>query len=231
MATRERFDVAPMATSSSLRSSFRFGHRGTRIRNRELASQREWPALQEAEDRHDAQPGSLSVVCQRQHAFAKIHACIRHDALNFLDNGPLRRRGVGEVAGRDVKRQFGNDRRGVGRKCAQVRLKTSDTVLVISREVIDFSEGFIGHSVDGLLEGKHSGSETSALIRRTVVGHPLSDQTLLFPRTSNGIRRWFARPGPDERGDQHGTVGAPPEEHLARGHGRALRRIAVGRAR
>src|SRR5688572_11203345 len=104
MVTKERSDVA-QATSSSLRS-FRFGHRGTRIGNTELAPQRERSPLEGTEDRHDAQPGSLSVVCPAQHAFAKIHARIWHGALHLFQHGPLRSRRVGEVPGRDMKGQL-----------------------------------------------------------------------------------------------------------------------------
>ena len=54
---------------------------GTRLGNTELAAQRERPELNEAEDRHDAKPGGLRIVCPRQHALAKVDTRARGTAV------------------------------------------------------------------------------------------------------------------------------------------------------
>ena len=79
-----------------------------------------------------------------------------------------------------MKGELRNRRRGIGRKCAQMRLKAGHTIGLISREVVDCAERFIAHGLDCLLERKHAGREASPLIRRAVLVHPIPHQPLFF---------------------------------------------------
>jgi hypothetical protein len=59
-------------------------------------------------------------------------------------------------------------------------LKPGDTIMLILQQLVDSTEGFIGHGIDGFVEWKHTGTKTSPLVGRAVLANPFAYKPLFF---------------------------------------------------